>query len=287
MIQPSLASSLVRSWLASAGTVRFHVGALSLVTLLAVACGSDGDSKARPTDAAGILAPNAPGRPSTPGAGDASVGTVTPTDGGGTAPLDAGGGAVADTGTGVPGDGGTPLLGDASTQGDAFFAKLRGCGLLGAGNTMAPPSGSKVDDCLRPCLLGATCQELNTYICDQNPTGSFLSCAAACLPPCAPITGTADPEPVYCDNVVDCKDGTDEVGCDPYYFVCNNGTRIARDYVCEGDDDCGDGSDELGCAAPISCGGTEAPQPARYACDHEDDCSNGADEVGCAAYICN
>jgi hypothetical protein len=261
------------------------VWALGLASLLAVACGDDGP-KAKGKDG-GVLGSGAPGRGIPSAGGDASTGQLA--DAGSTA-VDAGSPTVVDSGLpGSPVDAGTPTPtgGDAGVTDEQFYAKLRSCGLLSAGRTgSAAVSSSPVDDCVRPCLLSATCQELSLYLCSENLSGSFAACATACIPKCVGGTTTGD-TPDFCDGVAQCKDGGDEVGCDRYYFVCKNGKKTTHDYTCDGEDDCGDGSDELGCGAAFVCGQGEQPVPARYVCDQEPDCSTGSDETGCAAYVCS
>lgn len=263
------------------------VCALGLASMLAGSCGDDGPKSRK--DGGGIPGAAAPGRGGPVAGGDA--GTLPgPGADAGSLPVDAGGiQTVVDTGVpGQPTDAGSPTPGggDASVTDEQFFAKLRGCGLLSNGRTSSSPASSPVDECVRPCLLSATCQELSLYLCSENLTGSFAACATACIPRCVGGTTTGD-APDFCDGVAQCKDGSDEVGCDRYYFVCKNGTKTTPDYTCDGEDDCGDGSDELGCAASFACGAGEEPVPARYLCDQEADCVNASDETGCAAYICS
>lgn len=59
-----------------------------------------------------------------------------------------------------------------------------------------------------------------------------------------------------CNNVVDCGDGKDEIGCacdTATEFECGDGACIASSAACDGTDDCGDGRDELGCPAAEVC----------------------------------
>ncbi|GFS04390.1 low-density lipoprotein receptor-related protein, partial [Elysia marginata] len=88
-----------------------------------------------------------------------------------------------------------------------------------------------------------------------------------------------------CNNVSDCEDGTDELGCvcEVGHFRCN-GTCLPDTWRCDGDLDCLDGSDEGGMCENHTC--TE--QQFRcdsgrciskaFVCDGDDDCEFGEDE---------
>uniref|UniRef100_A0A674F6C9 Low density lipoprotein receptor-related protein 2a n=1 Tax=Salmo trutta TaxID=8032 RepID=A0A674F6C9_SALTR len=93
-----------------------------------------------------------------------------------------------------------------------------------------------------------------------------------------------------CDQVVDCRDGSDESNCTQHcssgLFQCGNGECVPQRYVCDHDDDCGDRSDEQNCTYP-ACRGSYFTCPSGrcihqvWLCDGEDDCEDNADEKGC------
>ncbi|XP_068162728.1 basement membrane-specific heparan sulfate proteoglycan core protein isoform X3 [Antennarius striatus] len=124
-----------------------------------------------------------------------------------------------------------------------------------------------------------------------------------------------------CDNRPDCRDMSDETGCDargprPPVFTtspattttpiptttkrprppgpcradqatCQSGECIPRDYICDGERDCSDGSDELRCGTPSPCEPNEFKcRNGRCAlklwrCDGDNDCEDNSDETDC------
>nr|XP_022909737.1 low-density lipoprotein receptor-related protein 1 isoform X1 [Onthophagus taurus] len=88
---------------------------------------------------------------------------------------------------------------------------------------------------------------------------------------------------LYCDEIEDCADGSDEKNCLPS-TDCH-----APKLRCNGFIDCPDGSDEENCHVINDvCGthmfycGTAECIPKIYVCDSLEDCSNGRDEKNCS-----
>ena len=132
----------------------------------------------------------------------------------------------------------------------ARMDKLRSCGLLGQGEW---PFDPQLDlRCESLCILAASCDDLETVLCDYLPVQSLENCFDLCTSDdisCG--DGTKAPGFSACDLVSDCESGEDESHCET--FRCkDDGQIIGSYYLCDGAADCSDGSDEEDCA--LLCG---------------------------------
>ncbi|XP_052077226.1 very low-density lipoprotein receptor-like [Mytilus californianus] len=108
------------------------------------------------------------------------------------------------------------------------------------------------------------------------------------------------PKELKCDGNADCRDGTDECGCDEY--ICpDNRLKCPDDLcgmkdgkLCDGHSDCPSNKDEEDCDSCIDdaflCSKEEKCIPGDWHCDGYDDC-NGEDEKDCiecngGAFMC-
>lgn len=113
---------------------------------------------------------------------------------------------------------------------------------------------------LLACLDGVDCEAgteafsacLEPYfmaigMCAGPPKPALAEVALRCerIPPFMCGSGEAIPETWKCDLMVDCADGSDEMGCPT--FMCRDGTEIPLPYKCDGFADCRDGTDEADC----------------------------------------
>ncbi|XP_076158573.1 uncharacterized protein lrp13b [Alosa pseudoharengus] len=99
-----------------------------------------------------------------------------------------------------------------------------------------------------------------------------------------------------CDGEKDCRDGSDEDGCDltckPGQFQCAHGRMcIDQKQVCDGTPQCQDRSDELDCfkatkSCSHRCDNKTRCIPEGFLCDGEKDCTDGSDEANCVVEAC-
>lgn len=202
--------------------------------------------------------------------------------------VDAGLGAAPEGGTGAA-DAGTTTAPDAGTGGgDAgaggFYTMLSQCGLI------AQPGNFSEGDpyvphtlCIATCFLKyGTCGDLYVNFCNLGD-GTLTQPTADCLTGCSNFTCPDQTSAFTCDNVAQCANGEDEVGCEPT-FACAGGGDIAFSKRCDGARDCTGGEDEVGCFYCLD----QTTIPPEYVCDVYPDCSDGSDEQGkCAQLDCS
>jgi low-density lipoprotein receptor-related protein 1 (alpha-2-macroglobulin receptor) len=80
----------------------------------------------------------------------------------------------------------------------------------------------------------------------------------------------------YCDNVIDCTDGSDELEC--FYCDPEKTEPLPKWTLCDWNLDCDGGWDEFFCADDLSCDGGGTMVPSLWVCDGFPDCEDGADE---------
>lgn len=178
--------------------------------------------------------------------------------------------------------------GDACAQGTA---RLRACGLLGAGTTLCSVAPDELEEasCTQGCLERAECATLSAILCSSgNPNSADGAQLNACIAECAEQFGfhctgalgdnTAVPSSFVCDGEADCGDASDEVGCEQ--FDCGDGESVVATWFCDGVPDCSNASDEGAGCEHFSC--TNSIQvPLSFQCDGVDDCGDDSDEAGC------
>ncbi|XP_071510300.1 uncharacterized protein [Diadema antillarum] len=178
------------------------------------------------------------------------------------------------------------------------------------------PDGGRLDGCVTikltsirstalwsdiPCLSKDTDQ----FICELPATSASTSehvqkminvTQPTSIPACPPSMFSCDSgECVHlfyqCDNILDCRDGSDEQSCENVttsdtLFFCNDGTNISISHYCDNVTHCADNSDEHNCK-PYNCSGFGCDNgrciPFNQHCDLVDNCFDGSDEANCEA----
>ncbi|KAI1284916.1 Low-density lipoprotein receptor-related protein 1B [Halotydeus destructor] len=106
-----------------------------------------------------------------------------------------------------------------------------------------------------------------------------------------------------CNQLNDCSDGSDEIGCQNNTvpsttstptttacsgYRCDNGKCVSLSYVCDRDNDCGDLSDERNCPPcrrPLFSCENRNCLIQDHVCDGDDDCGDGTDERNCPSRV--
>ncbi len=187
------------------------------------------------------------------------------------------------------GSGGTGAVG-AGTYCDAWVARLRECGKLGAGRYAGCADyGDTAEACEVACIQAASCTAIDDFFCGAGD--EIFECQGLCIGETAVVCsdGSRFTYDYRCDGIEDCTGGEDEAGCTQTGTVkCRNvDQRIPSTAVCDGAPDCSDSSDEpAGCSATFTCtDGTTLPL--LYVCDGFVDCPDESDEASdCATATC-
>ncbi|XP_046862123.1 very low-density lipoprotein receptor-like [Xenia sp. Carnegie-2017] len=120
------------------------------------------------------------------------------------------------------------------------------------------------------CCRGSLYNQMK-YVCVRYNYGSHSRIVLEHCNPCRQFkceNGECTKKQWKCNNIKDCADGSDEVGCPKcrrrkYLFACRKGRKcIYKSRVCDKVNNCPDGSDEVGCPTPLGnkCG------PHQYRC---------------------
>lgn len=177
---------------------------------------------------------------------------------------------------------------DAASYCGTLQARLRECGVLGAGRYHCENFTDAAEECETSCLREAECSGIVSFQCGYS--GAVPRCFEGCigLSPFTCDDGLVLSAYLRCSGAEDCAGGEDELDCPTVLtYKCRNvDERIDRALVCDGQPDCSDGSDETpGCGTALTC--DDVPVSGYQVCDGFATCEDGSDEpAGCATASC-
>ncbi|MDH5673666.1 MAG: LDL receptor domain-containing protein [Myxococcales bacterium] len=177
---------------------------------------------------------------------------------------------------------------------ERLIVRLTECGLLTPGTHPCREPDEVAPHCIYQCMVGGSCSDLVIAVCAElvpgvdlgTYSGDFLDCLEACATAEFSCADTQTiPHAFRCDEIPDCEDGSDEVGCPARYVECGDGQRVHTIWSCDGLPDCADGKDEADC--PMFSCDDGAAIPTYLHCNGRMDCQDGSDEVGCSQSLCD